>query len=123
MWTLHASCLLIRKVRQRYLPEALVRIDRWTGLKYLLAFEKPTTTTPAPSSRPRAAELRSLVNGKDYGIGELLARRAAANPIGRNVKLAELADNCDLSRIAEPTEVDYQRIEKYQRAIRLIRAM
>src|SRR5258708_25482609 len=41
--------------------------------------------------------------GEDY---EDFARRAAANPIGRNVKLADLADNCDLSRIAAPTEVD-----------------
>ena len=46
--------------------------------------------------------------GEDY---EDFARRAAANPIGRNVKLADLADNYDLSRIAEPTEADYQRIE------------
>ena len=42
---------------------------------------------------------------------------------GRNVKLADLADNCDLSRIAEPSEADYQRIEKYQRAIKLIHAI
>ena len=58
--------------------------------------------------------------GEEY---EDFVRRAAANPIGRNVKLADLADNCDLSRIAEPTEVDYQRIEKYQRAIKLIHAI
>jgi hypothetical protein len=50
-------------------------------------------------------------------------RRAAANPIGRNVKLADLTDNCDLSRISEPTDVDYQRIEKYRRAIKLIHAL
>jgi hypothetical protein len=37
---------------------------------------------------------------------EDFARCAAANPIGRNVKLADPADNCDLSRIAEPTEAD-----------------
>jgi (p)ppGpp synthase/HD superfamily hydrolase len=55
--------------------------------------------------------------GEDY---EDFARRAAADPIGRNVKLADLADNCDLSRIAEPTEVDHRRIEKYWRAIKLI---
>ena len=59
-------------------------------------------------------------DGEDY---EDFARRAAANPIGRNVKLADLADNCDLSRIAEPTEADYQRIEKYQPAIKLIHAI
>jgi (p)ppGpp synthase/HD superfamily hydrolase len=58
--------------------------------------------------------------GEDY---EDFARRAAANPIGRNVKLADLADNSDLSRITEPTDVDYQRIEKYQRAIKLIHSI
>ena len=58
--------------------------------------------------------------GENY---EDFARRAAANPIGRSVKLADLADNCDLSRIAEPTETDYRRIEKYQRAIKLIHAI
>ena len=58
--------------------------------------------------------------GEDY---EDFARRAAANPIGRNVKPADLSDNCDLSRIAEPTETDYRRIEKYQRAIELIHAI
>ena len=47
-------------------------------------------------------------DGEDY---ENFARRAAANPIGRKVKLADLADNCDLSRIAKPTEVDHQRIK------------
>ena len=58
--------------------------------------------------------------GENY---EDFARRAAANPIGRNVKLADLADNCDLSRISQPTEADYQRIEKYQRAIKLIHSI
>ena len=46
--------------------------------------------------------------------------RAAANPIGRRVKLADLEDNCDLSRIAAPTDSDHQRIEKYCRAKKLI---
>jgi (p)ppGpp synthase/HD superfamily hydrolase len=58
--------------------------------------------------------------GEDY---EDFARRAAANPIGRNVKLADLADNCDLNRIAEPTEADYRRIEKYRRTIKLIHSI
>ena len=46
--------------------------------------------------------------------------RAAGNSIGRRVKLADLHDNCDLSRIATPSERDVQRIEKYRRAIDLI---
>jgi len=48
------------------------------------------------------------------------ARRAAANSIGRKVKLADLIDNCDLSRIATPTDADHQRVAKYQRAIEMI---
>jgi (p)ppGpp synthase/HD superfamily hydrolase len=55
--------------------------------------------------------------GEDY---ESFVRRAAANPIGRQVKLADLHDNCDLSRIATPYERDFARIEKYRRAIAVI---
>ena len=54
---------------------------------------------------------------EDY---EAFVRRAAANPIGRRVKLADLGDNSDLSRMAAPTERDFARIEKYRRAIALI---
>jgi hypothetical protein len=56
-------------------------------------------------------------DGEDY---EAFVQRAAANPIGRSVRLADLHDNCDLSRIAVPSERDFQRIEKYRRAIDLI---
>ena len=39
------------------------------------------------------------------------AARAAANPIARAVKLADVADNMDLSRISKPTEEDYTRVQ------------
>ena len=45
------------------------------------------------------------------------AKRAAANPIARVVKLADNTENIDLSRIAEPTEKDLARLEEY-RAVR-----
>ena len=48
---------------------------------------------------------------------EEFVRRAGENPIGRRVKLADLEDNCDLSRIDTPTERDFARIEKYRKAI------
>ncbi len=57
-------------------------------------------------------------DGEDY---DSFVQRAAANPIGRRVKLADLEDNCDLSRIRNPTERDYKRTEKYQRAIEIIK--
>ena len=58
--------------------------------------------------------------GESY---ENFVGRAAANSIGRRVKLADLADNCDLSRIATPTEDDHQRIKKYRRAVKLLQAI
>lgn len=48
-------------------------------------------------------------------------RRAAANPIARRVKIADLEDNLDLSRIAQPMERDFKRIEKYRRALEAIK--
>jgi (p)ppGpp synthase/HD superfamily hydrolase len=56
-------------------------------------------------------------DGEDY---EAFVRRAAADPIGRVVKLADLTDNSDLARIAAPAPRDFERIEKYRRAIELI---
>ncbi|HXP00056.1 MAG TPA: HD domain-containing protein [Luteibacter sp.] len=42
------------------------------------------------------------------------AHRAAADPIARVVKLADNAENMDLSRIPNPTERDYARLEEYK---------
>jgi GTP diphosphokinase / guanosine-3',5'-bis(diphosphate) 3'-diphosphatase len=41
------------------------------------------------------------------------AHRAAANPVARAVKLADVTDNMDLSRIAAPTEKDHARLREY----------
>lgn len=46
--------------------------------------------------------------------------RAGNNPISRAVKLADLRDNSDLSRIANPTAKDYERTKRYERAIRFL---
>ncbi len=43
--------------------------------------------------------------------------RAGASEIGRRVKMADLKDDMDMSRIADPTERDHQRIAKYERAL------
>ncbi len=43
-------------------------------------------------------------------------RRAALNAIARRVKLADLEDNMDLSRIAQPTAKDFARVENYRSA-------
>jgi (p)ppGpp synthase/HD superfamily hydrolase len=60
------------------------------------------------------------VTKRDGEAYEHFVRRAADNPVGRAVKLADMKDNCDLSRISSPTERDFARIEKYKKAIDLI---
>ncbi|MOA26016.1 Bifunctional (p)ppGpp synthase/hydrolase relA [compost metagenome] len=49
--------------------------------------------------------------------------RAARDPIARRVKLADLAENSDLSRISEPSEKDLERIEKYRKATDYLTAL
>jgi (p)ppGpp synthase/HD superfamily hydrolase len=49
--------------------------------------------------------------------------RAARDPIARRVKLADLAENSDLSRISEPSQKDLERIEKYRKATDYLTAL
>lgn len=59
------------------------------------------------------------VAGESY---EDFVARAALDPVGKAVKLADLMENSDLSRIAEPSQKDLERVEKYGRAIRYLMA-
>jgi (p)ppGpp synthase/HD superfamily hydrolase len=54
---------------------------------------------------------------------EAFIRRLAPNALAREVKLADLRDNLDLTRIAEPTEKDRARLEKYKKAIVYLEAV
>lgn len=69
--------------------------------------------------------LRSVTKERDADLSDeaeymAFIRRAAANPIGRAVKRADLEDNMDLRRIAQPTAKDRARIEKYRRALQVL---
>lgn len=46
--------------------------------------------------------------------------RILSNKIASKIKLADLEDNMNLSRIKEPTVKDYKRLEKYKRAKEMI---
>lgn len=48
------------------------------------------------------------------------ARRAANNPIARVVKLADVTDNMDLSRIFNPSEKDFARLKEYEQVKELL---
>jgi len=47
--------------------------------------------------------------------------RCSKNPLARIVKLADLRDNCDMSRLANPSLADWARYEKYMEAIVYLR--
>lgn len=49
--------------------------------------------------------------------------RAARNQIAIRVKLADLEDNLDKSRIANPTERDFRRMAKYESARAFLRSV
>ena len=59
------------------------------------------------------------VEGESY---EDFVARAALDPVGKAVKLADLMENSDLSRIAEPSQKELERVEKYGRAIEYLMA-
>ena len=52
--------------------------------------------------------------GESY---EAFVARAAVNQIGRAVKKADVLDNCDLSRISNPSEKDLSRLARYKTAL------
>jgi (p)ppGpp synthase/HD superfamily hydrolase len=52
--------------------------------------------------------------GESY---EAFVARAGADPVARVVKLADLAENMDLERIASPTAADIARLDRYRRAV------
>ena len=56
---------------------------------------------------------------EDY---DLFIQRAMQNPTGRKVKVADLRDNLDVTRISEITDTDVKRINKYKKALKLLSA-
>ena len=47
-------------------------------------------------------------------------RLVAAHPVARAVKMADLRDNLDISRISAPSEKDIARLEKYREALAIL---
>lgn len=56
---------------------------------------------------------------KSSGISyEEYLQRVKQNPLALAVKIADMTHNMDLSRIANPTQKDYARVEKYKKLIK-----
>jgi (p)ppGpp synthase/HD superfamily hydrolase len=67
-----------------------------------------------------AIECVTKINGEDY---DSFIERISHNPLATAVKLADLEDNMDLSRLSEITEKDLLRVAKYQRAVKRLSAI
>ncbi|NRR01548.1 HD domain-containing protein [Brevibacillus sp. RS1.1] len=63
------------------------------------------------------AAVIALTRNEDETYMEFVGR-TKQNPIARLVKLGDLEDNSDLSRIPDPTEKDHERLLRYKRAIK-----
>ena len=55
-----------------------------------------------------------ITEDEDYDV---FIERAMSNPIGRRVKIADITDNLDVTRIGELAEKDMKRINKYKKAL------
>jgi hypothetical protein len=51
---------------------------------------------------------------------EAFVERAGRNPIGRRVKIADLLDNLDLTRLADLGDSDASRLGRYLKALRVL---
>jgi GTP diphosphokinase / guanosine-3',5'-bis(diphosphate) 3'-diphosphatase len=63
-----------------------------------------------------AIKLLTKLNGETRVEAAL---RAASNPLSRAVKLADNAENMDISRIQNPSQKDFARVKEYE-AVRVI---
>ncbi len=63
--------------------------------------------------------LDALSRRKDESYDEFIDR-IINNKIACHVKLADLKHNMDLSRIKQPSQKDYDRIKKYQKAVKAL---
>jgi GTP diphosphokinase / guanosine-3',5'-bis(diphosphate) 3'-diphosphatase len=53
---------------------------------------------------------------------ETYLERVMANPIALQVKIADMSDNMNIARIADPTPKDWQRLEKYREILPKLQA-
>ena len=66
--------------------------------------------------------LKSVTKESEDEGYDLFVQRAMQNPIGRKVKIADLRDNLDVTRISDMTDKDVKRINKYKKALKLLSA-
>ena len=66
--------------------------------------------------------LKSVTKNSDNEDYDSFIQRAMQNPIGRKVKIADIRDNLDVTRISNITDKDVKRINKYKKALKILTA-
>ena len=64
--------------------------------------------------------LKTVTKHSDDEDYDEFIQRSLKNEIGRNVKIADLRENLDVTRIGELTDKDIERINKYKRALKTL---
>jgi hypothetical protein len=69
-----------------------------------------------PEKILRSLDYLTRRDGEEEEYEEFI-RRLNRNPLARKVKIADIEDNLDLTRIKKQKKRDFKRIEKYRRAL------
>ncbi len=64
--------------------------------------------------------LRSVTKISDDENYDEFVQRALANNIGRRVKIADIKDNLDVTRIDELTDRDIARLKRYKKSLKIL---
>ena len=64
--------------------------------------------------------LKTVTKHSDDEDYDEFIQRSLKNKIGRKVKIADLRENLDVTRIGELTDKDIERINKYKRALKTL---
>ncbi|WP_372893978.1 hypothetical protein [Rhodosalinus sp.] len=92
---------------------------RIVGLLHDVVEDTPVTLDHLAAAGAEAPVLRGLdaVTRRAGESYEAFVQRAGTDPVGRAVKIADLRDNMDLTRIAAPSDKDRARLDRYARAL------
>lgn len=68
----------------------------------------------------RIVEAVQALSRKPYESRMEAAYRAKNNPLAKIVKIADLQENMNLSRIKNPTQKDFSRVEEYKAVMKFL---
>lgn len=66
------------------------------------------------------SRVSTLTRWEDESYSDYI-ERISLDAVAREVKMADLTHNMDISRIANPTEADFKRLKKYQKALNFLK--